>query len=69
MVCPSVASWYCYIAWTTYRLTTSIMADDHRQGGIEFDDLDMLVVKRADPADRQLVQSGPGKISHRFWIG
>jgi len=43
-----------------YGLSTTIMTDDDSQGRIEFDDLNMLVVKRTDPTNCELVQGRPG---------
>lgn len=42
-----------------YSLSATVMPDNDRQRGIEFDDLDMLVVEGPDTTNGKLVQRGP----------
>jgi hypothetical protein len=43
----------------TDRLATPVVPDNNSQGRVELDDLDVLVVKRADTANGELVERSP----------
>jgi hypothetical protein len=48
-----------YLAKDTYRLAAPIVSDDDGEGRVEFDYLDMLVVKAANASNGEFVERGP----------
>lgn len=50
---------------STYSLAATIVANNDREGRVELDDLDVLVVKGTDTAYGQLVEGCPEQIVRR----